>query len=122
LFPDPGGGRSGVAEPVSRIQAGEIGPAGEVGMERRALDKRADPSQHAAHRRRHRLAEQFDLSLGRRDQPKQHPDRGGLAGAVGPEEAVHRTARDVEIYVSTTTWCLNRLVRSVLTTADVNPT
>ena len=38
-------------------------------------------------------AEQPDLARGGRDQPEQHPDGGGLAGAVGPEEAVHRAAR-----------------------------
>ena len=38
-------------------------------------------------------AEQRDLTGRRRDEPQQHPDGGGLAGAVGTEEAVDRAVR-----------------------------
>ena len=41
----------------------------------------------------------FDLACGRRQQAAQHADGGGLAGAVGPEEAVDVRARHVEVDV-----------------------
>ena len=34
---------------------------------------------------------------GRPDQPEQHPDGGGLPGAVGPQEAVHAAPRHREV-------------------------
>ena len=43
--------------------------------------------------RRHRLAEERISPRGGPGQPEQHPDRRGLAGAVGPEEAVHAARR-----------------------------
>ena len=39
-------------------------------------------------RPRHRAAEQLDRPRRRQHQPEQHPDRGGLARAVGAQEAV----------------------------------
>ena len=55
---DPGPRGARVAEPVGGVQPGQVGPAGQVGVEGRPLDQRADPAQHRGRRRRHRLAEQ----------------------------------------------------------------
>ena len=42
-------------------------------------------------------AEQLDPAAVRPQQAEQHPDRGRLAGTVGPEEAVHLAGGDAKI-------------------------
>ena len=48
---DPRLRRRGGRGPVGRVVAGQVVPAGQVRVERRALDQRADPGQHARPRR-----------------------------------------------------------------------
>ena len=107
-------GRARVAGPVGRVQPGQIGPAGEVGVEGRPLDQRADPAQHAADCRPASAAPSSSISpaVGR-DQAEQHPDGGGLAGAVRARgsRTPHRSGTSRSMW-STTTWRRNRLVRS----------
>ena len=88
----PRGARVGVA--VGGVEPAQVGPAGQVGVEGRPLDQRADPWQRPPGPAGHRLPEQLDRARGGPDQPEQHPDRRGLARAVGAEEAVDRAARD----------------------------
>jgi hypothetical protein len=66
-------------------------------MEGRALDERTDPRKGQSGAGRHRFAEDLDVSFGRLDQAQQHPDRGGLARAVGAEEAEDGPDRHVEV-------------------------
>ncbi len=66
-------------------------------MERRSLHQRADPPQHPAGTGRHRGAQQRDLARRRRDQAQEHADCGGLARAVRAQEAVDRTAWNLEV-------------------------
>src|SRR5262249_50327239 len=47
----------------------------------------------------HRMTEHSALALARTQQPAQHADRGRLARAVRPEEAVDTRARNVETHV-----------------------
>ena len=46
-----------------------------------------------------RLAEDGALAGGGKDQPEQQLDRGALARAVGPEQAKHLAALDVQIQI-----------------------
>jgi hypothetical protein len=46
---------------------------------------------------RGRLAEQPQLAGGRGQQPEQQPDQGGLAGAVGADQADDLAGGDVEV-------------------------
>ena len=77
----------------------QVLPAGEVGGELGRLHDRADPAHHLGQGVGHRAAEQRHLAPGGRGQAEQHPDRGGLAGAVGAEEPVHlaRAHREVQV-------------------------
>ena len=50
---------------VGRVEPGQVVPAGQVRVERRPLDQRADPGQHRAAPSRHRHAEQLGGAAGR---------------------------------------------------------
>src|SRR5215468_3180135 len=91
---DPGGGRARIGRPVGGVDPRQVGPAGQVRVEGRPLDQRANPRQDPGGRPGHRVAEQADAAPRRVDQAEQHPDRGGLSGPVRPEEPIHRSARD----------------------------
>src|SRR6266516_1257679 len=93
---DPGGGRARIGGPVGRVDPGQVGPAGQVRVEGRALDQRPDPRQDPGGRTGDRVAEQADAAPCWVDQAEQHPDGGGLARSVRPEEAVHGCAGDGE--------------------------
>src|SRR5262245_44508056 len=82
-----------VGGPVGGVHPGQVGPAGQVRVEGRALDQRAHPRQDPGGRPGDRLAEQADAAASRVDQAEQHPDGGGLPGSVRPEEAIDRAAR-----------------------------
>jgi len=60
----------------------EVLPPGEVRVERRLLDDRPDSRQRLRAARRHRQAEHAGAAGARSGEPEQHPDEGGLAGAV----------------------------------------
>src|SRR6478609_1390157 len=77
---------------VAGVQPREVRAAREVRVERRALDQRADPGQHARGLLRHRGAEQPGAPRGRVREAQQHADGGRLAGPVRPEEPVHGAA------------------------------
>ena len=70
---------------------------GEIGVERRAFDQRADPAQHITGCRWHRATEQFDGARVRRHQAEQQPDRGRLPRTVRTEEPIDRTTRHREV-------------------------
>src|SRR6266516_2382858 len=93
---DPGGGRARIGGPVGRVDPGQVGPAGQVRVEGRALDQRPDPRQDPGGRTGDWVAEQADAAPCWVDQAEQHPDGGGLARSVRPEEAVHGSAGDGE--------------------------
>ena len=86
-----------MAGAVHGVEEGEVGAAGEVGVRRRVLDDRAHVGQHVAGRPGHPAPEQVDGAGGGQHQAEQHPHRGGLAGAVGAEEAVDVALADVEV-------------------------
>ena len=98
-FGDPGPRRGRVGGPVRRVVAGQVVGAGQERVEGRPLDQRADPVQHPGGAVRHRHAEQRRAAAGRVGQAEQHPDRGGLARPVRPEEAVDRPERDGQVDV-----------------------
>jgi hypothetical protein len=82
---------------VGRVYPAQVVPPRQIRVERRTLDQRTDPRQHPCGPVRHRLAEHPVLARRGPDQPEQHPDRGGLAGAVRAEESVHRATRDRQV-------------------------
>src|SRR5699024_12019330 len=72
-----------------RIRAPQLRHAEQDRVERRALDPRPHPWQGLLEPGRRVASEYPGIPAGRGRQPEQHADRGRLAGAVGPEEAVH---------------------------------
>ncbi len=83
--------------PVGGVEAAQVRLAREVGRERRPLDERADAGQHRVDVPRHVGAEHARVARARRDEAEQHPDRGGLARAVRPEEPEHGAARHRQV-------------------------
>ena len=75
----------------------QVATTAEVGRELRGLDDRADPADHLRQVPRHRLAEQPHRAARRAGQAEEHPDRRGLAGTVGPEEAVDAAGRHRQV-------------------------
>jgi len=63
----------------------------------RLLDDRADASERRGTLCRQVPAEQTHAAGGRLGQPQQQPDQGGLASAVGPQEAEGTAARDFQV-------------------------
>ena len=59
-------------------------------------------------------AEEPDAAAVGAQQPEQHPDRGGLAGAVGAEEAVHLARRGLQVEPVEGRKSPNRLTRPVI--------
>ena len=69
----------------------------EVGIEVVHLGHDAHPDAALARRLRHRVAEQRDGAFVRRREAEQHAQRGGLARAVGPEQAEALAALELEV-------------------------
>src|SRR5690606_22070652 len=88
----PAGGRAGGGG-VGGVEPEQVGLPRQVRVEGRALDQRAHPGQGL----RERQAEQRAVAVGGGDEAEQHPDRGGLARDVRPEEAVDGAARDDQV-------------------------
>ena len=65
------------------------------------------------------VAEAGAVALVGREQPAQHADGGGLAGAVGPEEAVDRAALDLHGQVAHHRAAVERLGQAVDVDGDV---
>jgi hypothetical protein len=91
----PGGRRVGGA--VGGVEAPQVVAAGQVRMEGGPLDQGAHAWQHAPGALGHGFAEQFVAAGGGPDQAEKHTDGGGLAGAVGAQEAVHLAAGDRQV-------------------------
>ena len=87
---DPGAGL-GTADGGRDLQ---VLAAGQVRIERGLLDDRPHPRERLRPLRRHRETQHAGAARARPSQPEQHPDEGGLAGAVVAEEAVRGAARD----------------------------
>src|SRR6266498_3639735 len=83
-----------------RVEQRQVGTAGQVRVEGRPLDERADLREHRAPGARHRLAEQLDAAGGREHQAEQHAHGRGLARAVGAEEAEHVPLVHLEVEVA----------------------
>jgi hypothetical protein len=79
-----------------RLRAQVVAP-GQVGVERRVLDDRADMLRHQLRVIGQRPPHDRDAALGRAHQPQHHADGGRLAGAVRAEKAEHLAAPDDEI-------------------------
>src|SRR3954454_4472419 len=94
---DARAGRARIGGAVGGVEAHQVRPPGQVGVERRALDQRAHGRQPLGGVPGHRGPEERDLPGGGGDQPEQHPDRGGLPRPVRPEEPVDRAGRDHEV-------------------------
>ena len=84
--------------PQSAQLGGEVEEAvhSHVGVARRVLGQVADQPLRRQRVLQHVVAADRDPSRGRRDEPGDHAHGGGLAGAVGPEEAQHFAALDRE--------------------------
>src|SRR5262249_46001253 len=80
-----------VVDPAERIAAAggrddpQVLPAGQVSVEARLLDDRADASKRLSAARWNREAEQLHRAFVRMRQPEQHADERRLAGAVRAE-------------------------------------
>ncbi|GAA3057022.1 hypothetical protein GCM10020000_44460 [Streptomyces olivoverticillatus] len=94
---DAGGPGAGVGGGVGGVEPHEIVAAAEEAVEGGPLDQGAHPRQHPPPGAGHRLAQHPGGARRRFDQPHQHPDGGGLAGAVGPEEAEDTAPRHDEV-------------------------
>ena len=81
---------SASARPAVAGQHAQVVAPGQVGVEARALDQGADPLGHLG--AAGGPAQDARRAGGRPDQAEHHPQRGGLAGPVGAEEAVHLAA------------------------------
>ena len=96
-------GRERLLDPIARVAAVERGqqlevaPAVHVRIEGRRLDEPGDVVERL-HRLERVAPEQPDRPLGGADQPEHHPQAGRLAGAVGPQVAVHVAGVDREIH------------------------
>jgi hypothetical protein len=75
-----------VAVPAQRCEHAKVAPPAERRVDHRGLDKRTDVL-HVSGEAVARHAEDLDPPAGRADQSEEHPDRGRLPGAVGPDEA-----------------------------------
>ena len=76
---------AGRARKVARVDQ-QVLHHGEVGIEVVVLGDHSGAGPHLAPRGRHRLAEHGELAAAWRGMTKDHAKRGGLAGAVGPEQ------------------------------------
>src|SRR5262245_21090496 len=94
---DAGSGGARVGGRVHRVDPGEVRLAGQLRVEGGALDQRSHPGQHPRRPGRHGRGQQFVAAAGRVDQAEQHPDGRGLAGSVGTEETVDRSARHCHV-------------------------
>src|SRR5262249_51953443 len=77
----------------------EVLATGQVVVEARFLDDRADAGEGRLALGRHQMTEERDRPGRRGGQTEQHPDQGRLAGAVRSEVAEGDTARDAQIDV-----------------------
>jgi hypothetical protein len=87
---------------VCRLLAGggvneQVLAAGQMPVEARLLDDRADACERLRAAARHVVAEQADRAGRRLGQPEQQPDEGGLAGPVGTEEPKGGSPRDLQV-------------------------
>ena len=104
---DPAGGQAlGVGQP-EQVVAG-----GAAGLQRAGVEQRADVAQRVAQAPVRLAADQRGAVVGR-VQAEDHPHRGGLAGAVGPDEAGDLPGRTVKDIPSRATVGPNRLRRPV---------
>ena len=71
--------------------------AGQVGVEARLLDDRADAGERRGAAAGQVVPEQAHRARGRVGEAEQQPDQRGLAGAVGAEEAERDAARHLEV-------------------------
>jgi hypothetical protein len=81
---------------VQQPEALQVLPAGQVGVELRALDEAGDPVEDSNPGLRPAPAEHANHAGIGPDQAEQHPQEGGLAGPVGSEDAVHLAGRHAE--------------------------
>src|SRR5690606_1064116 len=77
--------------------AQQVLPPGQERVEPGALDERADVGERPLDALGHRLAQELGRAPGGPGEPEEHPDEGGLAGAVGAEHPEHGTGRDLEV-------------------------
>src|ERR1700687_4942248 len=90
-------------DPLPRLAAaqhrdrGQVLSPGEVRIEARHLEHRAEMLERLRTVRRHIFAEDLRRACGRTDQAEDHPDGRALPGAVRPEEADDLAALHLEI-------------------------
>jgi hypothetical protein len=75
----------------------QVRPPGEVGVQPRLLDEAGDALAGGDRIVRRVAPEEADRARLRLDQAQQHAQRGGLAGAVGTQEAVHVADRHGQV-------------------------
>ena len=90
-------GAFGLRQPVqAALELEVLAPCQEV-VERRLLQRRADPAAHVRALRGHVEAGDRRAARRRREQRREDMDRRRLACAVGPEEAVDLTGLDLKL-------------------------
>ena len=89
----------------------EVLASGQMGVEARLLDDRADPGQGLGAAGRQAPDRAAASSRRRLGEAEQQPDQRGLAGAVGPEEAEGGPAGNLEVTLSSAARVPNRLPR-----------
>ena len=84
----------------ARQSAGDIEVLadGQLRVRDRRLDEMADPPPEPGRVGPDALAEQLGVARGRPDHAQQHPDRGGLAGAVEAQERVDLAAGHAQVH------------------------
>ena len=92
-----------LTDPVARPAAVEgrqqlqVAAAGQVGVEPRRLHEAGHAVERAGPVEERIAPEQPSASLGRADQPQEHPQRRGLAGPVRPQVAVDVATLDGQV-------------------------
>ena len=80
---------------------GQISADGHVVVERRTIRQKADPPAHVFGVVAAQVSTlDLDLARGGREQPRQHAECGGLAGAVEPEETDDLVIGDADAQVA----------------------
>ena len=108
-LPVDGVAETGDGQRALEVGVGELRSAGlppelevrhsrEMRDERGGLDERPDPAEQRA-TRPNRLPEEARVAGGGMDQPEQHPERGGLPGAVRAEQSADLALLDAEAEV-----------------------
>ena len=77
----------------------EVLPTGEVAVEPRLIDDRADPRKSLVAILRHGVAEEGHRAGVSVRQPEEDPDKGGLSGTIRPETSERTSTRHAQFHI-----------------------